>query len=159
MFEKKNQNILSEHYASIVDHSSTLLDPIADGDDDFITLVRTDHDLEDGSGPSAETTNLSKRKLKMGESKKASLKLKGAPTKLVFDEEGGAHEIYELVGEQEELAGKKGDEKEKFVELEREKLKEIDVVDREVARDKKREKKRKRKDREREVSPTSLRFL
>lgn len=145
MFERKNQNILSEHYASIIDHSADG----DDGDDDFLTLKRADHDLGETEGLPT-SADLSKRKLKMGESRKAALKLKGVGSKLRFDDEGEAHELYELVDETEEKKTKKGDEKERFVEEEKKRLAERDVVDREVAKEKKREKKRKRKERERE---------
>lgn len=98
---------------------------------------------------------ISKRKLKAGESRKAGLKNKGTGNKLVFDDKGDAHELYELVDEEAERLGKKGDEKEVFVREERERLERMDVRDREVAKEKKREKKRKMKERERdEVSPT-----
>jgi ATP-dependent RNA helicase DDX10/DBP4 len=156
MFEKKNQNILSEHYTSLIDHSSSndpsALDSTSNDVDDFITLKRANHDIDASSANVPLSSDLSKRKLKAGESRKAALKLKGAPTKLVFDEEGAAHEIYELVGEEEEKGKKKGDEKERFVELEKGKMEEIDVEDRAVAREKRREKRRKEKEREKAVS-------
>ncbi|CED83268.1 dead-domain-containing protein [Phaffia rhodozyma] len=131
MFEKKNQNILSEHYSSLIDHSADV--PTDDGDD-FLTLKRTDHGLDEIEDLDADAANreLSKRKLKMGASKKASLKAKGAPSKLIFDEEGGAHEIYEFVDEEEERAKKKGDEKEKFVSAQRGEMEIVDVEDREA---------------------------
>lgn len=174
MFAKQNQNILSEHYANLLEDdvpSSTKVGPAAGlfddvGNDDFLTLKRKDHTLaansdddEDDASPTGEEVSeadfraaeLSKRKLKMGTSKKAMLKAKGAGHKLVYDADGVAHEIYEFVGEDEELARKKGDEKERFVEQQRREMEVVDVGDREVAKEKKREKKRKRKDREREV--------
>jgi len=159
MFEKKNQNILSEHYSSLIDHASTLASTSQPTDDDMFTLKRVDHTLsDDEDNDSPMSAELSKRKLKAGESRKAGLKNKGVGSKLVFDEAGEAHELYELVDEEEERKGKKGDEKEKFVAEERERLSKIDVEDREVAKEKKREKKRKMKDRERDVSPTPFRF-
>lgn len=173
MFAKQNQNILSEHYANLLeddDPSSTKVGPAAGlfddvGNDDFLTLKRKDHTLaansddDDDAPPAGEEVSeadfraaeLSKRKLKMGTSKKAMLKAKGAGHKLVYDADGVAHEIYEFVGEDEELARKRGDEKERFVEEQRREMEVVDVGDREVAKEKKREKKRKRKDREREV--------
>jgi hypothetical protein len=174
MFAKQNQNILSEHYANLVAEPASaapaagLLDDVpaargGDDADDFLTLKRTDHGLESDSegealGPQAgediTSAELSKRKLKMGTSKKAMLKAKGAGHKLVFDAEGVPHEIYEFVGEDEERARKTGDEQARFVEQQRREMEVIDVGDREVAKEKKREKKRKRKDREREVRHT-----
>lgn len=167
MFERKNQNILSSHYTKLVDHS---LDPTlnrsgdaSDSDDDFITLARADHALPgDDALPSSE--NISKRKLKAGTSKRAMLKYKGAPTKLVFDDEGKPHEVYEMKDVDDVFGeGKQdGDVKEagkKFVESERGRLREADVRDKEEAKEKKKEKKRKRKEREREVHCLLLIFF
>jgi ATP-dependent RNA helicase DDX10/DBP4 len=168
MFERKNQNILSEHYSKLISHEDA-----DDADDDFITLKRANHDLDDVDSlhqvPSRPfngiyattfeqdvTANLSKRKLKMGKAKR-TIAIGGINTKLVFDDEGKAHQLYELEdGEKwfEERGGLLGAQEEgrKFAEGERTKMKVADVVDREEAREKKREKKRKRKDREKAVS-------
>ena len=147
MFERKNQNILSEHYTKLVDHSADV-----DDEDDFITLKRADHQLEDlPTIPESEYT--SKRKQRMALSKKAIVKNGPKGHKLVFDEEGHAHELYEMK-EMDEVFKDKDDVKEagkKFAESERSKMLEVDVLDKEEAKEKKREKKRKRKDREREV--------
>lgn len=174
MFERKNQNILSEHYSKLISDDSG-----SDSDDDFITLKRVDHDLDDmASGltkddrPSTDPTghsttfeedlaaNLSKRKQKLGKAKRA-IATGGVNTKLVFDDEGKPHQLYELEdGEKwfEERGGLLGAQEEgrKFAEGERSRMKVADVMDREEAKEKKREKKRKRKDRERAVSISSL---
>lgn len=159
MFERKNQNILSSHYTKLVDHT---LDPTLTGDvsgsddDDFITLARANHTLSDDDGDLPVSENISKRKLKAGTSKRAMLKYKGAPTKLVFDDEGKPHEIYEMK-DVDDVFGEgreDGDVREagkKFVESERGRLREADVRDKEEAKEKRKEKKRKRKEREREV--------
>jgi len=167
MFERKNQNILSKHYSKLISH-----DGASDLEDEFITLKRADHELEDFdpnpttslSNNNKYTTsfqedlaaNLSKRKLKMGKAKRA-IATGGVNTKLKFDDEGKAHQMYELQdGEEwfEERGGLVGAQEEgrKFAEGERTKMKATDVVDREQARTKKRERKRKRKERERPVS-------
>ena len=147
LFERKNQNILSEHYNKLIDHS-------ADGsgsDDEFITLKRADHDLDDDVLP--ESSYTSKRQQRMALSKKALAKNGPRGHKLVFDDAGDAHEVYELKDAKEAL----GDRNEvmaagrRFAESERGKLREADVEDKAEAKEKKREKKRKRKEREREV--------
>ncbi|KAI0049515.1 DEAD-domain-containing protein [Auriscalpium vulgare] len=148
MFERKNQNILSEHYTKLVDS-----DP--DGsDDDFLTLARANHALP-GDDPALPTSeNLSKRKEKMGKSKRAMLKFKGAPQRLVFDDDGNAHEMYEMRDVDEVFGSEKTAVLEagrRFVEDEKRRLQGADLRDKEEAKDKKREKKRKRKDRENEV--------
>jgi ATP-dependent RNA helicase DDX10/DBP4 len=92
----------------------------------------------------------------MGKAKRAIV-TGGVNTKLVFDDEGKPHQLYELEdGEKwfEERGGLIGAQEEgkKFAEDERTKMKVADVADREEAREKKREKKRKRKEREKNVS-------
>ncbi|KAI5119475.1 hypothetical protein M0805_007209 [Coniferiporia weirii] len=145
MFERKNQNILSEHYTKLIDHSA---DRVGDDDDgeDFITLKRADHDLP-GSLPASET--LSKRKQKMGQSKKAMLKYHSLGERLLFDDEGRPHKVYEMRDVDEEFKDRDVLEVARdFAEDERGKLKEADVQDKEEAREKRKEKKRKRKERE-----------
>lgn len=150
MFERKNQNILSEHYTKLVDHTEDgLLDGSGDGDEDFITLKRADHTLDDAG---AEAEPSSKRKEKMAHSKKGLIKNGPLGKKLVFDDDGQAHELYEM---QDDTAFREGDalgEGKKFAESERRRLREADVQDKAEAKTKKQEKKRKRKDRERAVS-------
>ncbi|GAA5829928.1 hypothetical protein JCM3766R1_006704 [Sporobolomyces carnicolor] len=168
MFNRKSQTILSDHYTKLIDHSDDEDDgknkkgkkqkggaasvSLVGGDDedqdDFITIKRRDHDLNEAELPSS--SYLSKRKLKQGQSKKAMLSTRGNPTKLVFDDEGDGHAIYEL-GDLDDFE-KQGDAQEqqkRFVELEKEKLKEQDVKDKERQKELRREKKRKRKEIER----------
>lgn len=149
MFERKNQDILSAHYNKLVDHSADR----ADSDDDFITLKRADHELSgDDALPASDF--ISKRKQKMALSKKALAKSAPRGEKLVFDDEGNPHKVYEMKTAEEVFKGAE-DVKEagrKFAEGERGKLKQADVADKAEAKEKKREKKRKRKEREREVS-------
>lgn len=147
MFERKNQNILSEHYSKMVDHSAA-----DDDDDDFLTLKRADHPLpEDGTLPQSDY--VSKRKAKMALSKKAIAKSGPRGTHLLFDEEGQAHQLYEMQDADEVFKGPEDVRQagRAFAETERGKLREADVWDKEEAKEKKREKTRKRKEREREV--------
>ena len=145
MFERKNQNILSAHYAKLVHHEAE------DMDDDFITLKRTDHELLEADaalGPA----DLSKRKKKLGRAERTIAK-GGVPTKLVFDEDGQAHKLYELADGgawTEEHGGVKGVEEvgRRFAEDERGKMRVADVLDKQEAKEKKREKKKKRKEME-----------
>ncbi|EDR10552.1 uncharacterized protein LACBIDRAFT_248227, partial [Laccaria bicolor S238N-H82] len=151
MFERKNQNVLSEHYSKLIDH-----EPMSDDGDDFITLKRADHGLEDKT-PTYDASELSKRKLKLGRAKRTIAK-GGLSTKLVFDDEGKPHELYEMADPDAWFEGTGGlagakEEGKKFAEGERGKMKVADVVDKEEAREKKREKKRKRKDKEKAVCP------
>jgi ATP-dependent RNA helicase DDX10/DBP4 len=175
MFNRKSQTILSDHYTKLIDHSDDDDEEAADGakkekqskastslvggddddPDDFITLKRKDHDLNEAELPSS--SYLSKRKLKQGQSKKAMLSTRGNPTKLVFDDEGDSHAIYELGDLDDfEKEGNATEQQKKFVEEEQKKLKEQDVKDKERQKELRREKKRKRKEIERGVSPSLL---
>lgn len=145
MFGRKNQNILSEHYAKMVDHEDS-------GDEDFITLKRADHDLP-GSKEAVgiEFEDLSKRKLKLSRTKRMVAKYGQLGQKLIFDEDGNPHEVYEMVGPEEFYKHGSDSVREagrKFAEGERGRLKEADVLDKQLAKEKRQEKKRKRKERE-----------
>ncbi|PBK63261.1 DEAD-domain-containing protein [Armillaria solidipes] len=153
MFERKNQGVLSEHYNKLVSREP------GDDDDDFMTLKRADHDLEED--PSAEPLslvkidNLSNRKLKLGRAKRTLILNAPSSKKIVFNDAGEAKEAYGVADAEEwvqERGGMEGvmKEGEKYAEGERGKMKIADVMDKEEAREKKREKKRKRKERERE---------
>lgn len=157
MFERKNQNILSEHYTKLIDHEpvdgGSLSDP-----EDFITLKRANHDLDEDSNDAvdAETfsANLSKRKLKLGKAKRM-IAMGGVSTKLVFDDEGRGREVYAVADGEEwvkEKGGEKGvmEEGRRYAEGEKGRMKDGEGRDKEEAREKKREKKRKRKEREKE---------
>lgn len=144
MFERKNQKM--EMYRKIVEQSIDAINGEA-SEDDFMTIKRIDHELTSSPGPSS-TVDLSKRKLRMGQSKKAMLKYRGLGEKLIFDDEGQPHQVYEM---------KKGDEVPKkdvmkmgkeFAEKERSVMQNVDVIDKEVAKMRRKEKKRKRKERE-----------
>lgn len=150
MFGRKNQTILSSHYSQLVvrDEPSASGSHVGDKDDneDFFSLKRADHDLPVDL---VEHPGLSKRKVRMMKSKKALAKAGPKGTKLVFDDNGQAHAIYEFKGVEDVDVDRDGAE---FMKKEIGKMQRADVDDRAVAREKKREKKRKRKEREREVS-------
>ncbi len=107
MFERKNQSILSEHYSKLIDHEGNGdlfgSDDDNGSDSEFMTLKRADHELPVDLPESAE---LSKRKLKMGTSKKALIKFRGLGQRLLFDDDGRAHDVYDVKDAEKELAGK-----------------------------------------------------
>jgi ATP-dependent RNA helicase DDX10/DBP4 len=153
MFERKNQNVLSEHYSKLIEHDPATLGG-GDDDDDFIVLKRADHDLPPDLPP-LDASDLSKRKLKLGRAKQTILK-NGIGTKVVFDDAGNPHSLYEMADPDAWYAAKGGLEGAKeegvlFAQKEGSKMRVADVVDREEAKAKKQEKKRKRKEKEREV--------
>ncbi|KAF5102099.1 hypothetical protein D0Z00_000559 [Geotrichum galactomycetum] len=148
MFERKNQTVLSDHYLKITGN-----DKVDDEDDeDFMTVKRANHDIALSSDDEDDDTGLpsSKRAQKRALSKKQSAKNRGNPTKLVFDDEGKPHAIYELENEEDfKKAGDAEVQKEKFLDKEKEVMLEKDVEDKAIAKDKRLEKKRKRQEMER----------
>ncbi|PLW12299.1 hypothetical protein PCANC_16883 [Puccinia coronata f. sp. avenae] len=149
MFQRKNQDILSQHYAKLVDRS-------ADGEagekgdeeeDDFIQLKRADHDLDASEAAIPDSAYLSKRKLKLATSKKAvAMSGIGLGKKVIFDDEGDAHDAYKIVKEDEYQQNHDVQtEIHDFVTREKEKVQQADRTDKLVAKNKRAEKKRKRK--------------
>ncbi|OJJ44989.1 hypothetical protein ASPZODRAFT_153310 [Penicilliopsis zonata CBS 506.65] len=185
MFERRNQNVLADHYSKLINDDGTIVDTPDENDDgegsgdedDFLTVKRRfeagDEDLgieagEDNTlvGEAAnkkkdvKVVNLdgkeliidSKRREKLLTSKKKLLKYKGNGKKLIYDEDGNAHEVYELEDEEKFKArGDASEQRAKFLADETERTRMADVEDKALARQKKRDKKEKRKAREREL--------
>ncbi|KID88242.1 ATP-dependent RNA helicase DBP4 [Metarhizium guizhouense ARSEF 977] len=163
MFERTNQDVLSSHYAKLVVNGGNE----SGSDDDFLSVKRrlNDDDLDaeiqkghisnvkvlHGLGGDEPYVIDSKRREKALQSKTKMLKFKGNPTKLVFDDDGKSHEIYELQNEEDfKRAGPADEQRQTFVESESARVKAADVDDKQLAKQKKREKREKRKARERE---------
>lgn len=182
MFERKNQDVLAEHYAKMVtDEDIDALDGTTAEDDDLFAVKRripadpqsdseaeSDDDADAAAGaididnlppgakavqiPGAKTPVIvdSKRREKLLKSKKKLLKLKEKGTKLVFDDDGNAHQIYELEDEAAfKQRGSAEEQRRRFLEEEETRVKQADLEDKELAREKKRAKREKRKERER----------
>ncbi|KAG9699785.1 P-loop containing nucleoside triphosphate hydrolase protein, partial [Aureobasidium melanogenum] len=177
MFERKNQDVLADHYAKMVrDDDIEALDGTQMSDDDLFSVKRripVQEEKEDSSDeeatpavadmelpPGAKAVHIpgakdaliidSKRREKLLKSKKKLLKFKESGQKLVFDDEGNAHQIYEL--EDEDAFKAKGtaeEQRKKFLEEEAQRVLESDLLDKALAKEKKRAKKEKRKERER----------
>ncbi|KAL4886653.1 P-loop containing nucleoside triphosphate hydrolase protein [Aspergillus karnatakaensis] len=194
MFERRNQDVLADHYSKLINDDGTIADPSkgtddADEDEDFLSVKRrfdagdealgaessdsgshvSDSD-EDQTGAEQGTAKVvkisdkdtlvvdSKRREKLLKSKKKLLKFKGKGTKLVYDDEGNAHELYEMEDEEDFKA--RGDAKEqqaRFLAEEAQRTQMADLEDKAVAKQKKREKKEKRKARERELEAEEAR--
>ena len=166
MFERVNQDVLTDHYTKLIDDNDTRDDAGADEQNDFLTVKRRlssasslasdddDGDVTVKVRPTAKTGDAplivdSKRREKMLKSKKKLLKVKGKGTKLVFDDEGNAHHVYELEDENQfKQRGPADTQKAKFLEKEQEILQAVDLVDKQTAKAKKKEKREKRKARE-----------
>jgi ATP-dependent RNA helicase DDX10/DBP4 len=152
--------VLSEHYLRMVDHAD---DGVADGSDadDFLTLKRVNHKLSDDESGSdadaeglraADAENVSKRKLKMGASRKAMRKVRDAPLHLRFDDDGTARDAYEIRTADDEADAAARAAGQAHAEEQRARVAQADVRDRAEAKARKQEKKRKRRERERDVS-------
>ncbi len=171
MFERRNQDVLSGHYSKMIADDDAITDERtnvdADEDNDFLSVKRVhaaNEDDFDGEmslaavGPVAKVIPGigkepividSKRREKLLKSKKKLLKLKGKGTKLVFDEDGEAHEIYELEDEDDfHQRGTAESQRARFVEEEAARIRKADMEDKALVKEKKREKKEKRKARE-----------
>ena len=166
MFERRNRDILADHYSNLLDNDTNSENDggDADEDNDFLTVKRRlSNASESGSGGEDDSiaeqyTNVptvpvvgkqplpidSKRREKLLKSKKEMLKLKGRGTKLVFDDLGNAHQMYEL--EDEEQFRKRGtadDQRAKFLEEEQDRVRAADIIDKQRVNDKKKERKEK----------------
>lgn len=161
MFERTNQDVLSSHYRKMVGDEG-------EGDedeDDFMVAKRVlnDEDLDKAAetgdksqvkvidfGGDQQLVIDSKRREKLLKSKKKLLKFKGHGQKLVFDDDGNAHPVYELIGEDEfKQQGPVDELRRQFVDQETEKVQEADVEDKELAKARRKEKRERRKELER----------
>ncbi|TVY80323.1 ATP-dependent RNA helicase dbp4 [Lachnellula suecica] len=170
MFERRNQDVLSGHYSKMIaeDEPEKADDGLVDADEDkdFLSVKRvlsvdgdsSEDDEEAAAGPAARVIEGigrapividSKRKEKLLKSKKKLLKLKEKGQKLVFDDDGVPHQMYEL--EDEAAFHERGPieaQRAKFLEEETARTKQADVDDKQLAKDKKRQKREKKKARE-----------
>lgn len=167
MFERTNQDVLAGHHTKLIDDGDPPhLNGQADADDAaFLTVKRRiepdgrdaseirdaptgNSKIIEGLGKDAVVID-SKRKEKLLKSKKKMLKLSEKGTKVVFDDDGQPHQIYELENEDQfKEHGPADAQKAKFLQAEQVRLQTADLDDKQAAKLKKREKKAKRKARE-----------
>ncbi|KAM3424079.1 hypothetical protein BST61_g11371 [Cercospora zeina] len=179
MFERQNQDILAEHNRKLVrdddddddddDVDINRLDGEQLSDDDLFAVKRripaeaeeseaaSSADEDDTTGirkvniPGAKTPLVldSKRREKLLKSKKKLTKLKDKGQKLVFDDEGNAHQLYELENEEDFRAkGEAEEQRKRFLEKEAERAAQADVEDKALAKEKRKAKREKRKAKE-----------
>nr|OQO21648.1 ATP-dependent RNA helicase DBP4 [Rachicladosporium sp. CCFEE 5018] len=177
MFERQNQDVLADHYSKMIKSDeqgpgNSLLDD-DDAEDDLFEIKRRipaassspEPDAASGavaednaniSGPktillpgaSAPLTIDSARRAKLLKSKKKLLQFKNSGTKVVFDDDGTAHQIYELEDEAAFRArGEAEEQRKRFLEEEGERIRVADGEDKAAAKAKRREKIVKRKER------------
>lgn len=178
MFERQNQDIFADHYRRLVQDGDqegessgedvTGATGAAENDDDFLAVKRRIPaedvgaamvDTEDDGAPRGKMVTLagasqpllidSNRREKLLKSKKKLLKHMDKGKKLIYDDQGNAHEIYELEDEKDFRAkGLPEDQRQKFLRAERDAVAQADVLDKEAAKAKRKDKLRKRKERE-----------
>lgn len=174
MAERQNQDVLSSHYRKLIGEDQT--QSAADGDDDdadFLSVRRVldgDAQLDAAAGGDAARSSSeqqqqqpkvvklgkselvidSHRREKLLRSKKKLLKYMDKGNKLVFDDDGNAHPIYELQGEDDFVReGPAEALRQRFVESETAKVREADVEDKQLAKKRRKEKRDRQKARER----------
>ncbi|KAI9667472.1 MAG: ATP-dependent RNA helicase dbp4 [Bathelium mastoideum] len=172
MFERQNQDVLAPHYANLLEdasgkRSSSGDDEGREQDDDLFSVKRIipvrepmgEFSVEDNEEPkrvaipgAREPLILdSKRREKLLRSKKKLLKLKEKGTRVVFDDDGEAHPLYELEDEVDFAAkGIPEEQRRAFIDEEKERIRSADVADKATAKEKRRTKKEKKRARERE---------
>lgn len=154
IFGRQNQNVLSEHYQRLNPADAV------DENDELLSVKRRDHDLESSGSESEDDTSLSgaaaldtasKRAQKRALSKKQSLLASGkSASKLVFDDEGVAHPMYEFETEADfHEAGLPEHQRREFVSQELQHMEERDIEDKEILKQRRLERKRRRKELER----------
>ncbi|OAP64877.1 hypothetical protein AYL99_00849 [Fonsecaea erecta] len=200
MFERRNQDVLAEHYTKLIEdddeddggHDDTASKVKAtnngataanDEVDDFLSVKRRfeagDSDLDQASGSDSASSRGTKgrprsgsslepksiqlssnpdapaltidshRREKLLASKKKLLKYRGRGAHLTFDSDSDTPKDKKAY--QDEAAFTAAEEERRaFLEREAERAREADLVDKEIARGKRREKKEKRKERERQ---------
>jgi ATP-dependent RNA helicase DDX10/DBP4 len=174
MFERRNRDVLSSHYNKMiaeedVDGSNSEADADADEDNDFLSVKRvvpvdedssSEEDEEEvaASGPASKVIPGigrepividSKRRERLLKSKKQLLKLKEKGKKVLFDDDGAPYEPN--VVENEEDFKKRGSaeaQRARFLKEEAARVREADLEDKQLAKEKKREKREKRKAKE-----------
>ncbi|KAI2620585.1 DEAD-domain-containing protein [Hypoxylon sp. NC1633] len=164
MFERTNQDVLTSHYTKMVGDGEQGANGEEDDEEDFLSVKRVleGDDLDDGANGGLVGKKIitglggeepfvvdSRRREKMLKSKKKMLKFKGKADKIVFDDEGEAHHPYRIKDEDDfKQDGSAEAQRQQFVESEVVKVKEADIGDKQLAKDRRRVKKEKRKARE-----------
>lgn len=141
LFSRRNQDVFAQHYTKLVDHSfGENLNNGEGGEDDddddgeILSLKRVNHELNDVPVSIGPATKKQLRKKKIQQYPQGS--------KLKFDDEGNPHSLYEFQSERDfRQSGPTEELISQHLATGAEKLKEVDVMDRLVAKQKKKEKK------------------
>ncbi|KAG4303563.1 hypothetical protein PCANB_000004 [Pneumocystis canis] len=163
IFKRTNQNVISDHYKKMIENNDLLVnnnsiddndDSINDGfinddfindDDDFMKIKSLNHHSNIEESVENNFNTFSKRKQKIAMSKKAMLKYRPKGSKLIYDEEGNATDVYKFQDEVSfHQAGTVNDQKTKYLEKEKEKMIENDIMDKIETKEKRRQKRKKK---------------
>jgi len=158
MAERQNQDVLSTHYRKLLGEEED-----GDEEEDFLSVKRVlgDDELDSAAKDSTEPKVVklgkseliidSHRREKLLRSKKKLSKYMDKGSKLVFDDDGNAHPIYELQNEDDFIKEGPAEQlRREFVDAEANKVREADVGDKEVAKQRRKDKREKQKARERD---------
>ncbi|KAG5519736.1 hypothetical protein PMAC_000009 [Pneumocystis sp. 'macacae'] len=142
MFKRLNQSVISEHYKKVVENTDFLINNSSTDDDEFMKIKKVDSDLNQEF--IENNFSISKRKQKIATSKKAMLKYRPKGTKLIYDDDGNIYDVYKFQDEASfHKVGTIDDQKTKYIEKEKEKMLENDILDK-IETKEKRHQKRKR---------------
>ncbi|KAJ3346085.1 ATP-dependent RNA helicase dbp4 [Kappamyces sp. JEL0680] len=136
LFAQKNLTVLSSHYAKLKEDGQ-------DSDDDLLTLARANHEVSDNE----EIVLAKKKGTKLQKAKEEF----GLGKKLVFDDDGDAYDPFTLEKLQDFSKQDVRQKRVDYIEASASRMKEIDVVDKSVEKERRRELKRARKLKEKAV--------
>ncbi|PHH71193.1 hypothetical protein CDD82_6681 [Ophiocordyceps australis] len=159
MFERQNQDVLSSHYTKLIQGGTSASKDAGDDGDDILAVkhrIPPDdaamHTLPNGvkvlhglGGKDAYVID-SKRREKALQSKKKMLKFKGNATKLVFDDAGVSHPVYELQNKADfDQLGDAHQLHQAFIAHESQRVRDADRLDAQRIRDGRREKRERKR--------------
>ena len=146
MFAQKNLTVLSQHYAKLKAQDEE------DSGDDFLALARKDHDVSDGGEAIDEHFIKNPNKKKAGKVRRAKEQF-GLGKKLVFDEDGNEYDPFKMESIQEfaPTTDVIQEKQQEFINATASLMKEVDVVDKTLEKERRREIKRARKLKEKAI--------
>ncbi|KTW27083.1 hypothetical protein T552_02575 [Pneumocystis carinii B80] len=143
MFKRTNQNVISEHYRNMIEGNDLSISHDSDDNDDFMKVKKVHNDFNDEPLENCYKT-LSKRKQKIALSKKAMLKYRPKGTKLLYDDEGNISNIYQFQNETSfHKEGTADDQKKKYIQKQKEKMLQNDLIDKIQTKEKRHQKRKK----------------
>ena len=121
MFQKKNSTVLSKHYNDLKEESGD------DQEEDLLTLVRKNHDLDLNEPSLASIQETSHKELL--KTKRKELKKLGLGQKVIFDDDGNAINAFELESVKEFMKTDLNSKKEQYLTEKSLEMKNADILD------------------------------